>query len=373
MKVAIAFLGNIQYDTRARNFHDSLIARGHDVRFIGYDWDTIGFKPIQTDTVSVRSLRLAYRLKLFYASFTIRTFFSLITGKMDVLIASDFFALPVCVLIAKLKKARLFYDSREIYTELTSLNGKPWLKKLYGLVEKQCVRSTHTIFTTGEMDTEILKAKYPFARITEMHNYPQKEEIVCPKEIRQHFPELDHPTILIYQGVLAPGLGIETTFKAMRELENCALVLLGEGAYFQHYQTLAQKIGIRKRTWFAGRVSQNELLAYTAACDIGLSVIDNISGNCYYALPNKLFAYLMAGLPVIVTDLPQMKKVVETYQVGACVPDQDFEAIVRVVREWRADPERFRFLKKNCKAASEIFHWEREFDTHASLFEKRDD
>jgi glycosyltransferase involved in cell wall biosynthesis len=107
-------------------------------------------------------------------------------------------------------------------------------------------------------------------------------------------------------------------------------------------------------------------MRHTAGCDIGLSLINRTCDNNYYALPNKLFEYIMAGLPVIVTDMPQMKSVVETYNVGAVVSDQHPEAVARVVAEWGRRRSDFRTLKKNCRKAALELNWEKEFEKACS-------
>ena len=87
------------------------------------------------------------------------------------------------------------------------------------------------------------------------------------------------------------------------------------------------------RIHFLGAVNHNELLTYTASADIGLALIENISISYYYALPNKLFEYIMAGVPILSSNLPQMKKVIDDYQVGKYVDPEHENDLVSNLNE----------------------------------------
>ena len=99
----------------------------------------------------------------------------------------------------------------------------------------------------------------------------------------------------------------------------------------------------------------------SAGGDVGMCMIDNTCLNNYYALPNKLFEYIAAGVPVIVSDLPQMSAVVKQYQIGAVVPENDKDRAVTILRKWEDDPHLYTALKKNCRIASAELNWEKEF------------
>ena len=98
--------------------------------------------------------------------------------------------------------------------------------------------------------------------------------------------------------------------------KKCDLVVLGTGVFRTKYEKLASELGITDRIHFLGNIDQKELINYTAGADIGVALIENISKSYYYALPNKLFEYIMANVPVLISDLPQMKKIVDDYNAS---------------------------------------------------------
>ncbi len=101
----------------------------------------------------------------------------------------------------------------------------------------------------------------------------------------------------------------------MDQIPNVHFVILGEGEYRKKFEAEANNSNCSDRIHFLGAVNHTELLTYTASADIGLALIENISISYYYALPNKLFEYIMAGIPILASNLPQMKKVIDDYKL----------------------------------------------------------
>jgi glycosyltransferase involved in cell wall biosynthesis len=125
---------------------------------------------------------------------------------------------------------------------------------------------------------------------------------------------------------------------------------------------------INDRVFFVGKISQDKLLNYTAGAFAGLSLIDDISINNHYALPNKLFEYVMSGLPVIASNLPQMKKIVLEYDIGAVIKESNEDELVEVLNKWSNDQSLYKTKKENCIKASATLNWETEFENIYYLF-----
>ena len=111
---------------------------------------------------------------------------------------------------------------------------------------------------------------------------------------------------------------------------------------------------------FFGKVPQGELFNLTAGADVGLSIIENVSLSYYYALPNKLFEYIMADVPVIVSNLPQMEEIVKMYKIGITVNPYEKTQIEKALNKLTTDTDFYRSLKQNCRIASEELNWEKE-------------
>jgi len=162
--------------------------------------------------------------------------------------------------------------------------------------------------------------------------------------------------------VLLNGRGVPLIMRAMVKLPQTVLVLLGDGEKKAAYQKLAVELGITERIIFAGSIEQEELIKYTAAADSGLSLIENISISYYHALPNKLFEYIMAGLPVLASNLPQMKKIIDEFGVGEAIDIEDEENIVRTLQKWIESPELLQYYRINCAIAAKELNWQKEYE-----------
>lgn len=360
-KISIAFLGNIFYDTRSYNLYVSLKSRKHKIIFNGFDWTGSDFKPVRSSNVNIEKLKKGRISLIFYLRFAAVLFFNLMKQRSDIYFASDFYCLPICLAVAKLKGAKIFYDCREIYPELNGIQNKKWIKGLIKAVEGFCARKVDIIFTTGEMDSDYIQDLYKIERPLLLRNLPILKKDIKKIDLRTRYNISTGKSILLYQGIIMPGRGIEAVFSMLSEWEDCVFLILGWGRYQDYYEKLAEKMGVKNRVIFAGKISQKKLLEYTAGCDVGLCLIEDTSISYHYAFPNKLFEYIMAGIPVIVSDLPQMKIIIKEFGIGDVLSKNNSNELLIVIKKWRTDSVLYDRLKENCRKASKMLNWEKEF------------
>ena len=348
----------MNYDTRTFNLFNSLSSKGHQVQFIGFDWLTPGFKTIIKNNVSVKKLSKTKLSLFFYLRFFISQLSSCLKTKADIYFASDFFSLPACIIAAKIRRTKTFYDSREIYTELPFHDSKPLVKKLFKVLEGFLIKRVENVFTTGEMDSQYIEKLYSLKKTYLLRNLPIIRKNIIPVDYHSKYNMPENGIIILYQGIIVKGRGIDTYFKTVQ----------GSGEHLEFYKHLSDEFNISDRVIFVGKISQDEILNYTAGAFAGLSLIDNISINNYYALPNKLFEYVMSGLPVIVNNLPQMKKVVEDYDIGEVIDNVNEDELISVLKNWIENKNVYVLRKDNCKKASLELNWENEFNKIYYLF-----
>jgi glycosyltransferase involved in cell wall biosynthesis len=120
---------------------------------------------------------------------------------------------------------------------------------------------------------------------------------------------------------------------------------------------------LTNQVYFLDKLTQEDLPKVTASVDIGVSLIENLSTSYYYALPNKLFEYIMAEIPVIVSNLPQMKEVVEKYDVGFAIDIENKTELISVIKKLSEDSSLYASKKQNCRIASQELNWEKEVTT----------
>jgi glycosyltransferase involved in cell wall biosynthesis len=369
-KALIAFLGNPYYDTRTLNLYKSLTKRGIKVKVIGFEWKDSSFISKKGE-ISVYKLNKSFCSLCFYIRFVAILKYHLFLERADYYFAEDVQTLPFISVIGKLKRGKVLYDSRELYGFLAGLKNKKTLQKSIQIIEGIFIRLVDYVITTGNMDTDFIKEKFKLQNVLTLRNLPIYKEHFNPVNIREKFNIQADDKVLLYQGVVLHGRGLRLVFEAIKKVGGFSLLIVGDGEEMVFYKQLAVKIGIENRVVFAGRVSQDDLLNLTAGADIGLAVIENLSLSYFYALPNKLFEYIMAGKPVIASNFPQMKEVIEKYDVGYTINPDNEQDLVEVLLRIKSDPHLLEVLQRNCETASTELHWEKEFETLEFLFSSR--
>jgi glycosyltransferase involved in cell wall biosynthesis len=137
-------------------------------------------------------------------------------------------------------------------------------------------------------------------------------------------------------------------------------VIAGGGEFEEYYKNLASEMNLTNHVIFLGKLTQDKLPKITSSADVGVALIENLSTSYYYALPNKLFEYIMAEVPVIVSNLPQMKAVVEKYDVGFSVDIDNKTELITVIKNLSEDSKLYKTKVQNCHIASQELNWEKE-------------
>lgn len=235
--------------------------------------------------------------------------------------ASDLYSL-VLLRLMNIPAQQIIYDSREIFSALGTLEKQKLKQKVLASIERISVKKVNKIAVSGELDAEYLK-KYFIDQEKQffvIKNFPKKTNITPSNYLREKFNIPKDKTILIYQGVILPGRGIEPLLKSLVHTNKYVFVIVGDGFYKKHIKNLIEQHQVSQKVFLHPQVKYDELLNITASADIGVSLIEPITFSYELALPNKLFEYIYAGIPVLVTDLPAMKLFVTDNSVGELVP-----------------------------------------------------
>ena len=239
--------------------------------------------------------------------------------KSKVYYASDLSSLILANKI-KSKDADVIYDSREIFSALGPLSRNAFKQKILTILEILSVRKIKDIVVSGEMDAKYLSEYFPTG-----HNYhiiknlPNYRKIIKSDYFRQLYNIPNDKYILLYQGVLLEGRGIIPTLKFLKTTNKYVLVLIGDGLLKSEIKKIIKEDKLENKVYLHKQIPYNQLLNITSSADIGLSLIEPISFSYTLALPNKLFEYILAGLPVLVTNLPAMANFVDQNKVGEVV------------------------------------------------------
>ena len=170
--------------------------------------------------------------------------------------------------------------------------------------------------TTTEMRAKFFARAYGVPRPLVLQNRPRYAELARGTLIRDRLGLEDGLPIVLYQGGLQPGRGLEDLVAAMPGLPPCHLVFIGGGRLLGALKGMAAERGLEARVHFVPTVPLAGLLAWTASADIGVQPIRNTCLNHLSTNSNKLFEYAMAGLPVVASDFPEIRRVVRAHDIG---------------------------------------------------------
>jgi glycosyltransferase involved in cell wall biosynthesis len=178
--------------------------------------------------------------------------------------------------------------------------------------------------------------------------------------------------ILLFEGRIDINRGIEEGIRSLRYLSNCSLVILGFGPdlFISSLKRLTEKEGLSDRVYFFGAVPFDEVTRIAMSADIGLILLQNAGLNFYYASPNKLFDFMAAGLPVVASKFPDLKKYIEGYKIGITCDAMNPREIADAINYILSDENRYNEMKRNALEAAKIFNWGNESKKLVALYEE---
>ena len=269
--------------------------------------------------------------------------------------ASDLYVLPAMARAARKHHGRLIYDARELYPHVASTIGRPWARYFWMALEKRYIRRANAVFTVSDSISDKLVEMYGIDRPTVVYNIPQAHAASASGVLREKAGLRHEDTVFLHQGQMRSHRGCELIVDAMRDVDG-VLVFLGDGPLRELLQQKAQTSGISNRVRFLDAVPPDELLAYTSGADVGLTLLDDVCLNHRYALPNKLFEYLTAMVPVIASNLPEVRRIIADYDVGLTVDPGSHDDLVAAMRQASIDKTLRERWRRNIPRLLETFN-----------------
>jgi len=361
MKKAISVvLNNFTNDSRVLKENISLQKAGYDVRVIALLKDGLKeFEVIQGIPV--------YRVKLKSKSWYKNKFIQLIkylefvyrVVKLykyeDIIHCNDLDTLSIGVIIKKLyrKDVKIIYDAHEYETERNGING--FNKYLLRITEKILIKYVDKVITVSDSIANEYAKIYNIEKPALVLNTPQYNDIKKEDIFRKTLGIGKDKTIFLYQGGFTKGRGIEILLDTFKNIKNKNLVIVFMG--YGHLEEVIKKMSKKyENIYFHKAVSPNNLLKYTSSADFGISTIEDTCLSYRYCLPNKIFEYLMAEIPVIVSNLYEIKKLVEKNSIGVVAKENTPNGLREaILKAQKLDKNQ---LIDNIKKVKNIYNWE---------------
>ena len=307
--------------------------------------------------------------KLFYAEMNIRLFFYLLFHKCDIYHANDLDTLLPNVLISRLKRKPLIYDSHEYFTEVAELVTRPFVQRIWKRIERYCIPKVDHMFTVCPSIAGLYQQEY-HRQVDVMRNIPPRQMPVNTRSRRElHLPE-DRPVLILQGTGINIHRGSEELVEAMQYIPQALLLVIGDGDVIPALKQMSKQQGTSDRLLFMPRMPFEELYHYTANADIGFSLDKNISINHLYALPNKLFDYIRAQIPVIASPMIEIARIIQHYHIGIVIDNIDARTIAQNVNTLLADPDQIAAMKHHLQIASQELCWENEAKSLQKVYEQ---
>jgi glycosyltransferase involved in cell wall biosynthesis len=248
---------------------------------------------------------------------TVKMFLKAINKSPKVVHCHDTLVLPLGVILKYYTGANLIYDAHELESDRNGLSHL--LGKLTLYVEKILWRFIDGLITVSpSIDRWYNKnIGYKFSKV--ILNSPilgEEDQDIDQSYLRNKFTIDKDSKIFIYIGILTSGRGIDLVVEAFKNSDiKSSIVFLGYGDLSNDLKDLANNY---QNIYVHDAVPHEQVVSVAKSADYGLCLIQNVSLSDYYCMPNKLFEYCFAGIPVLASNLPDLKNTVNKYRLGTC-------------------------------------------------------
>jgi glycosyltransferase involved in cell wall biosynthesis len=364
-------VNEITNDNRVINYTNSLALHGFKTLLVSpatskTQRTDYHFKSVFINLITRKLPSISFFNFLKLAEFIIKVFFRGRKWSPDIIHANDLKGLIIAALIKRRihSKVKIIYDAHEYETETNGLNGVQ--KKIYQYFEKRYIQDVYRMITVSDTIAKEYVNLYGIEKPTVLLNVPRFTFDQNRKYdlFRERFKIRSDQRIFLYQGYLIPGRGVEILLESFSQLEKDGdvIIFMGKGSLTD----LIKKYHNSGKIYYHEFVDPKEYQNFTASADVGISFIEDISLSDRYCLPNKLFEYIFCGLPVICSNLPEMRKLVEDLSIGIVAKENSISGFRKAIEELNSLG--LDFFKQNLPKASSIYSWSNQENRLINLY-----
>ena len=349
----VSVINDLVTDNRVNKTCMALIECGYDVTLVGRKLSN----SLPIPNWSFKTIRFKMIFKkgpLFYFFFNLRLFFVGLINKTDLFYANDLDTLAPLFLLSKLKKKPLIYDSHELFCEVPELKLSRIKKAIWQKLEGYIIPKLKTCITVNDSIAKIYEGKYdvPFFIVRNISDFDQS--FIPKSRVQLSLPE-DKKIILLQGAGINVDRGAEELIDAMEFVQNAVLYIIGSGDVWEN---LKQKVSFNKsiqnKVVLINKLPKSELINYTFNADIGLSIDKNTNLNYLYSLPNKIFDYIQAEIPILASRLPEIENIILQYKIGDFIDDHNPKTIANKLNEMLYSQQLSSYKKYLAIAKKEI-------------------
>lgn len=296
---------------------------------------------------------------LFYKFINIRLFFYLYFNRFDIIVANDLDTLLPNFLVSKLKRIPLVYDSHEYFTDVPEIRNRQFVKSVWTIIEKAIFPHLNKVMTVSDSISKMYEKLYDIRPVV-IRNCSMPADYIRPF-LKSELGIADDQLLIILQGGgINIDRGAEELVEAVSKTEGVTLFIAGSGDVIDLLKEITNSLNISDRIKFFPVMHWEELMRLTKSADAGITLDKDTCLNYRFSLPNKLFDYISAGIPVIASDLPEVRKIIDRYECGLVIPSVNADEIINALKKIRDNRDLLNKMKTNSVIASETLNWQRE-------------
>jgi glycosyltransferase involved in cell wall biosynthesis len=363
-KITVSVISDLTTDQRVIRICTTLQQMGFDVLIIARCFNNS--LPLDRYNFRAKRIKCYFRKGIMqYAEFNLKLFFKLLFVKTDYFLANDLDVLIPNYFLSKIRGKKIFYDTHEYFTGVPELRDSPLKRRIWKFFENWIFPKLPVVYTINDS----VKNKYQQEfnkEITVVRNVP-----FTTVQIKTSLPNnLQNKIILLLQGAgINVGRGGKELLEAISYLpNNYYLLFIGSGTQWDEIKAKRLVLNLQERTEMIDKVSPAKLREYTSWADIGFSLDSFDDLNCLFNLPNKIFDYIHASVPIIATGIPEVKRIVEEYDCGICLDNYEPQNIAKAITALVSDKERYAKYKSNCITAAKELCWENESEKLKAIY-----
>ncbi|MEI8087075.1 MAG: glycosyltransferase family 4 protein [Paludibacter sp.] len=358
-RIVISVTSDLSTDQRVLKVAHSCFNNGFDVLLVGRLLKNS--KPLDLPFKHKRMKLMFVNSAFFYAEYNIRLFFLLLFSRSNILFSNDSDTLLANYFVSKIRRKKLIFDAHELFPELPELTVRPKVKMFWGKLEDWIFPNLTHSFTVCNSIAEYYKTKYNIQmqvlRNVPYYRYEKKKE---PKI------SFKNKKIILYQGAINKGRGLEWVIDAMPFIENVKLVIIGDGDIRKELELQIKKLNLEDKVEFLGKIAGEKLHEYTPSAAISLCLLEELGLSYYFSLPNRIFDSIQAGVPVLATRFPEITNIVENHNTGILIDHYEPKYLAKTINEMLENP----FDTSHFEAVAKEFCWENEEKVLMEVLEK---
>ncbi|MCQ2302193.1 MAG: glycosyltransferase [Bacteroidales bacterium] len=341
----------------------------------GYEVLLVGRKQRKSPPMDERPYA-SHRMKLlfekgpcFYAEYNIRLFFFLLFHRANLLLSNDLDTILPNFFVSRLKGINMIYDSHEYFTETPELIHRPKVQRVWKRIEEFAVPKLGEMITVCDSIADLFREKYG-VKVHVIRNIPPQKALPPKGDKAELGLPLDKHLLVLQGSGINIQRGAEELVQAMQYLDDCHLMIIGGGDVLPILKQMVVDLNIADRVRFLPRMSYANMMAYTQNAELGFCLDKDTNLNYRFSLPNKLFDFIQAGVPIVASHLTEIEKIIRRCDIGVFIENHDPKTIAATIQDALSDAERYGKWKQNLTVAAQDLRWENEEKVLLAIYQQ---